>query len=255
MPFFVTEQEKRNTTPHAVDYGFADALRAAVKRHPSRVRRWSRTRWADEFRILRREIEAAGVAFDVALDRVGRVLEYYRKHCGRADLPVIQSAAAFRKCFDWLERLLKKSQDTEVHLFTDVDEAVAADLYRRLKGRSWGRGTAALYDSIKRSVARHAIVLLKIRAAKDDDGQAGRFARWLWPRIASPNYLLNWYMDLWRSVKDWNAWSGSFAGFEFDEKKARFHADMSRLAREYGAASYWRGLCSISDIPFKEEPK
>ncbi len=266
MAFFPSPEVESRTTPTADDYAHADRLRAILLKNPSRVRRWRRSAWASEFRILRQEILTAGghpkfaeqfpdLAAKAVAERIGKVLTFYAKASGiRADLPLIQSAATFRKCFDWLERLAAKSADSDIlHLLSEADDDAAADLYQRLQKYRWGRGESALYTAVKRSVVRHAAVVEKVRPHLGTGTAAGRFASWLWGRLATPNFLLTWFVELWRSVKGWDEWSGSFTPFEFRPTSKTFVKRMTALSVEYGDPNAWVCLCHAAGISIPEE--
>lgn len=255
MAFFPDESVVKKTTPVPQDFAFADRLRKLVVGKASRVRRWRRTAWADEFRILRQELYAGIMTAEKVStihpkahemscqNRIDSVLAWYDENYGRAGVPELLSAAAFRKHFDWLERLSKKEVKQQR---TDSEEVITASaaLYSSLRGRQWGKGTGNLEESILRSVRRRAW-LVSLLGRHKDHNQIGPFLRWVWGRLAGDTFLRNWYDDLWNQVRSWEAWSGSFIGLEFSPDGKAFRARMSGWAAEYGDSRFWDRVCEV----------
>jgi hypothetical protein len=241
MAFFPDDAVVKKTTPTSHDYVFADRLRALVTGKASHVRRWRRTTWANEFRILRQELTPTPT--QNVEDRIGSVVDWYTRNYGKPGTPELLSATAFRKHFDWLERLSKKEVKQQR---TDSEEVITASaaLYSSLRGRQWGKGTGNLEESILRSVRRRAW-LVSLLGRHKDHNQIGPFLRWVWGRLAGDTFLRNWYDDLWNQVRSWEGWSGSFVGLEFSPDGKAFRAKMSGWAAEYGDSRFWDRVCEV----------
>lgn len=248
MAFFPDDETVKNTTPTPADYLCADRLRELVTLKASRVRRWRRAAWADEFRILRQEIMAAApndkfvqgfpeLAGKAVQERVASVLRWYCDAYGNPGVPLIQSATAFRKHFDWLERLLKRGTDDRPTA-SESAQATAVRLYAMFRGRTWGKGGHGLEASILRSCVAHETILARLRPLRDTPAH-GPFVRWVWGRAAGDSFLMNWYENVWKQVVNWKEWSGTFKAFDLAPDSSALAALMTGWATEYGDARFW----------------
>jgi hypothetical protein len=171
---------------------------------------------------------------------------YDQEATAQPGTPELLSATAFRKHFDWLERLSKKEVKQQR---TDSEEVITASaaLYSSLRGRQWGKGTENLEESILRSVRRRAW-LVAVLSPHRNHHTVGPFLRWVWGRLAGDAFLRNWYDDLWNQVRNWEAWSGSFQGLEFSPEGKRFRAKMTSLAAEYGDSRFWDEVLNVVGV-------
>lgn len=238
MAFFPDDDTVKKTTPTPADYLCADRLRELVTLKASRIRRWRRTAWADEFRILRQELRTETGAAPVSAEhRVASVLRWYCDAYGNPGVPLIQSATAFRKHFDWLERLLKRGTDDRPAA-SESAQATAVRLYAMFRGRSWGKGSAGLEASILRSCVAHETILARLRPLRDTPAH-GPFVRWVWGRAAGDSFLINWYENVWKQVVNWKEWSGTFKAFDLAPDSFTLATLMAGWAAEYGDARFW----------------
>lgn len=239
MGFFPDAEVVAKTTPTEFDCRMATGLRAIVVAFAGRVRPWRKTAWADEFRILRQELAAGSGAADPER-RVIAVLQWYGANFNNPTVPQLLSAAAFRRHFDWVERLTARDGAAALALAgqTESARATAAALYLRLRGRQWGKGETGLESSINRAVAAHA-ALMETLSPLRDDRHVGPFLRWVWGRLAAESFLFNWYEEVWQRTVKWEAWSGTFGAFEFKPGSAAADAKLVGWAAEYGDARFW----------------
>ena len=213
------------------DYDHADSLRRVVVRTPGRVRRWRRSRWADEFRLLRLELQKSGATPRDAISCVSAVLLWYDSAAGLAGVPAVASGEAFRRHYDWLLRLSLTVVPPTA--YSDQDRTVAASLLARLRGRDWGVGTANLETSVNESVHHLHQVLAALSPLKTD-ARLGGFATWVWPRLAGETFLINWYEAAWGRVRRWDGWAGSFAALTFSARGRAFKSTLDGFGSEYG---------------------
>ena len=215
------------------DYDHADSLRRVVVRTPGRVRRWRRSGWADEFRLLRLELQRGGATPRDAISCVSAVLRWYDSASGLAGVPAVSSGEAFRRHYDWLLRLSVKVVPPAA--LTDRDRAAAASLLARLRGRDWGAGTGNLETSVNESV-HHLHLVLDALSPLKTDARLGGFASWVWPRLAGETFLINWYEAVWGRVRRWDGWDGSFTALTFSPRGAAFKSTLAGFGSEYGDA-------------------
>jgi|GEM_PF-4197052 len=215
------------------DYDHADSLRRVVVRTPGRVRRWRRSRWADEFRLLRLELQAGGATARDAVSCVSAVLRWYDSAAGMSGVPAVSCGESFRRHYDWLRRL--SATVVPAASYSDRDRAVAASLLARLRGRDWGVGTGNLETSVRESV-HHLHLVLDALSPLKTDARLGGFATWVWPRLAGETFLINWYEAAWGRVRRWDGWAGSFAALTFSARGTAFKSTLDGFGSEYGDA-------------------
>lgn len=246
MPFF-PDTASGPPRVRQCDTDAARRLRALVVKKADRVRPYRLSKWADEFRLLREEIERAGG--DAA--RIDTALSWYETNYEKDGVPKLLSAAAFRKHFDWIERLARKDAPSTA---SAAATAAARVVYDRLKGRAWGAGTGNLLPSLVRSAAAVEDVIGRLAPFKTDP-RVGGLVRRLYQLVASDAFLLSWYEDVWARVYKWAAWTGTFRPFEVSITSSSFHARMTAEAGVYGDPSLWQVVCALARFPSPQDGK
>lgn len=265
MPFFSTtsENDAPASSPTPQDLAFARRLRALVVKMASRVRPWRPSKWADEFRLLTDEFLLAtenqkfvngfpDMVSRAVRERIDAVLTWYEKNYEREGVPKLLSASAFRKHFDWVERLSKGGVATSTSDVPDkVMEVAKFVVFPRVAKLPWGKGTDRLEASVITSCAERQKVANALAPLRSDP-VIGAFVRYAWQVVASDQFVITWYETMWRRLKDWKEWSGSFAGFEIRVGGKVFHEHMEGLAERYGDRALWRRACVAAGIPLKQ---
>lgn len=252
MPFFSVKDERdapvNSPTPH--DLAFAARLRALVIKMASRVRPWRQSKWADEFRLLTDEFLRAGDGtFDTHRARIDAVLTWYESNYEKEGVPKLLSASAFRKHFDWVERLAKQGVAISTPAVPDkVMESAKRVVIPCVAKYPWGKGTDKLEASVIASCAERQKIADALSPLRDST-TLGAFVRHVWQLVASDQFVVSWYEALWRRLKDWKEWSGSFAGFEIRAGGKMFHEYMEDLAAKYGDRTLWKKACVGAGIP------
>lgn len=227
---FFPEADRPDAKLTPADLRFADRLRAVVVRTPGRVAKWRRSVWADEFRILRDELGRDAAKIDT-------ILSWYEFAAGKARVPNIRSAAAFRRNFDWLQDLSKKIT-CPITMPTEQEE-LATRLFARLKRMSWGNGDAGLEGAVRSAVVRHHQMCKEWKEAVAGEEVVSvrtvRFVNWARGRLLSAeSFLYADFAGLQPGLVKWSDWSGSWDGVQFSVTIDRFVNHVMKLAKEFG---------------------
>lgn len=165
------------------DLGFADTLRAAVTTKSSRVQKWRRSSWADQFRILRSELQG-----DTA--KIKKVMDWYTRNIGKMYVPVAYSAETFRTKFDQIEAAMMRNSlppTVEVGSMTpDVKDA-----YERIRMTlPWEKGTENLAGPVQQTFLNHQAYRRRWVHLRDLI-KSGKAERWIADRREFVNRILN----------------------------------------------------------------
>lgn len=244
MVFFNHQTNDQGPSDH--DYQCADRLHLAVLKRFKRRAKWSRKAWANQFRILRNEVEQ-----DV--NRVDTALNWYIEQLtgsGTSSLAVA-SAQGFRKNFTWIEERSKRSgclvlnqANTELsptikqvtkgtgHLVwpTKVNNEVLTLIVNSIHEYQ------KLYDAFK-----------KLYTSRKDHPKLKLDIEHLYHKLADVvSFVTQWVIDIHTMIQNWKSWSGSLKGLHFTIQGKRFTKIVTAWCTEYsGDGSTWSKLLEL----------
>lgn len=234
------------------DKEFANRLKQVVACQLSIRRKWSSSKWADEFRILRDEVGG-----DVA--RIKLALEWFTAHIKDKGVPPIRSASGFRKHFIWLEDAMKRAGVKPPPKTTDAPEVVKR-VAERLKAKHWPNGSkddvllATLMSFDTYEEFRHRVQELARRLAraaetmpKDERRRSQSFRDFVQHvSLTSPSastFVENWLSDVNQRITHWDDWSGDLLKWVFDPLHPQFLRQGRERAKEFcGRADRWDSM-------------
>jgi len=219
------------------DHDNAEKLHIIVmeKQRRKNLGRWSKSRWAEAFRLLRTELEDGDA-------RVQHVLEWYSKHHSDEGVPSLSTAEQFRKRFDWLEDLATRKKARKVLVSEVSDEAKA--ICKRIMMLGWPKCTkdevlACIQQSLDGvkdiRVRRRAVVA---RLSKTSRTPYGLFVCHLQHDLVS--IVENWMRSVHDQIKNWDEWRGNLSSFALSLENKQFQKLGRKWAQTYSAdPSLW----------------
>ena len=219
-------------------------LQAAKRLHThlGTIGKWSSSRWADEFRLLRESL----VPEDTSKARITSVLEAL---CSESlDFPIF-SAANVRQNFSRLEKLLHKVQAETVHEISGDARNIVASL-RRL---TWPLDSDdQLEHCVELSLQRYGSFVKtahKLWATESTHEKKKPFPR-------KTNLLLNffeylcrsklldptvfvsrWMVEIHANIVRWESWNGDLVAMSFAFDSARFQKLLRGCVTQFGGSS------------------
>lgn len=128
MPFFHEEKYQKPIIKR-IDLSWANQLRIICTTKLGRCQQWSLTRWADDFRKMRK--------MDlIPSQTIQAVLDWYEEHAQRIPNPQILNARHFRSAFGWLERKWLRYEKESI-----VVSPEASAIFVNLKDMGWPKGS------------------------------------------------------------------------------------------------------------------
>lgn len=230
MPFIKLSNKSSNTTPSEFDFQCAQTLHDIVSNARRRRGRWSHKKWANEFRILRQELENGQ-------ERIQKALDFYKLNVNKKGIPKIDGPPSFRRCFNWLEDSLARSQEASQQVaITPEAKAIAERLYLK----HWPKGSRSqVAATVQISLDRLARFRKQIFAKFDLEGHKihERLANRVLTQIGQPaHFVEQWMLSVNKDVENWDGWSGNLTGMAFHPDSKRFQ----RMGRQWTEA-----YCSV----------
>lgn len=226
MPFIQTSKQTSNTTPTEFDFQCAQTLHDVVSKARRRTGRWSHKKWANEFRILRQELEDGK-------NRIRQALHFYKLHVGEKGVPKIDGPPSFRRCFNWLEDVMKRYQGAERP--TEITPEAKA-IAQRLHGKHWPKGSREQVAlAVQVSLDRLAKFRKQVSAKFDLEGHKihERLASRILTNIGQhAHFVEQWFLAVNKDIQNWDDWSGDLMSMAFDPTSKRFR----RMGREWTEA-------------------
>lgn len=200
-------------------------------------KRWSRSIWTNEFRMLRNELQDD-------TKRITSILEWLFANYKNKRCPRIDSAKAFRKQFNWLEDLSTKIRTAKSVELTHEEEL----MHTTLRGMGWPKTSVLLLpETIRASMDGWEEIKTKIRHLRlkyQDKTPAGLFARHL-DAIMSPQYgFVNyWLVRLHQQIGRWDNFNGDLRDYALKFDSEKFHEWAAYKSIEFAAStSPWNKL-------------
>jgi hypothetical protein len=166
------------------------------------TRPWSKSQWADSFRLLQKELGGDET-------RLRRVLEWWSKNSKARGLPAIINAAQFRKHFAWIEEVAERDLGKHIEI---SDEARIIEKRVRMKG--WpGKALEQLPATIQLSLNNLRGILDDLKEVMDGTGAEYEksfplFVKHFRSKLGDPRHYVETWMnqihDQFCSWKEWN---------------------------------------------------
>lgn len=185
---------------------------------------WRKSKWADEFRLLRKEINDD-------TDRIEQVLEWLASPASVGLRPT--SAKWFRNNFSWLEERANKGKVKQSG-FVPPPELIA--FMKELKGKRL-RWPDSCKDDLEEFINLSFINYMKLRARVKEVWIAVRIEwhRILWSHFRDINlFMMKWVTSTHELIHKWENWSGRLKGLHFSIDNKHFVT----MAKGWCAAYY-----------------
>ncbi len=225
-----------------VDTHLADTLHNIVINVHKVRQRWVRSKWAKEFSILRKEVDA---------ERITKALDWYKDNAKKEYVPICLSAKAFRQKFPKIEAAMTRVVKTKWSNVT-VSQT-AKDIARELRHLHWPKGSkeqlpAVIQVSLDNlntfNSRRNSNPLLEWKPKKLKIN--GRVISGSTPPLVSfakqmvnlssmkgQAFIKNWMQSVYDQIHSWDSWSGNLMSFAFSETSSKFHDLGRELATKY----------------------
>lgn len=231
MPFFEQPESKGNTTPF--DKKCAKKLHKCVVEKMRIRRAVSHEKWAQEFRILRKE-----TSDDKKL--IKKRLKWFIRHWDEKGVPPIRSAQGFRRHFhEWLADAIKRWEKHQpVENITPEAEKMATRLARDCK---WPKGSRDQLPGVVQQCFNNITKLfkqLKEVEAKTKDGRIKRFIPVLRSKLFGQEFFTSaWMSRVYNKIKDWEDWSGDLKSYVFTPTHKMFQSIGKEAAQSYSGST------------------
>lgn len=235
MAFFPNLTTQKKNPPSLEDFERTTQLHEAIVHSTTTIQKWSKSKWADEFRILRGELEQDEV-------RVQEVLDWFSDHIGKPYVPEAYSAYGFRKKFLQIESAMKRDKKKNPRV---TPSQPALDIADRLGRKHWPKGSKDQIPIVAEvSLQNYTSFLSRVREAladlnEDEPGAArmGRFIEYLLGKLPSTTHFVeSWLAEANRRVQGWESWSGDLTAFAYEMNHKDFQAHGRGLASRWGGS-------------------
>ena len=209
------------------DLAHAKFLRSIVVDKLQKGARWSSSKWAEEFRLLKKTVHE---------DKVAAALVWFDANCQLPNLPPIESATSFRRHFNWLCQCMSKDKRKKVEISAD-----AQDVTQRLLKLTWTKVTNAevatavqlsleAYDSFFQIV----LSLVKTRKQRTTPHKSDWYLLFLESfvngyLVDSRHFVERWMTSIHQGFDRWEGWNGDLMAQVFSFQHQRFQ----RVARSW----------------------
>lgn len=241
-------KKKPSTAFSQFDLACAKQLHRIVFDQLQKRNRWSSSKWADEFRLLRQTATEDQITF---------ALDWYQSNCQNSSkkCPSLESAAGFRRHWKWLSECVDRDAPLTVTISLD-----AHDLAATLRRERWPMGSdKQLGAVIQLSLDAYSAILKQTHqlwkdhkaqdAAKPSPKQADRYLLFLeevWKMFftTSKHFVERWMIEVHKSVADWSGWNGDLRSHVFTFDHPKFQRMGQRFASNYcGRDDEWNRYC------------
>lgn len=229
------------------DLACAERLWTAVSTRTQRRIKSRKSRWANEFRLLRESIQGPD-----AESRITAALDWYTANINGAKVPEAFCGAAFREKFDRIEAAMKRAADpSKPPAFAPESVTVsphAADIARRVTNSPWPGDSERQVPALAQVCLdnlRAFLKKLRVVAADKSDRGAQVLAVHIDNQIAPLDYVEQWCEDARRSAAAWRNWRGDLAPFVWTMGHKSFVTAARGWAAEYGGPAAWDRLAAI----------
>jgi len=240
---FLPEYQKQNTaTPK--DTTRAKRLHAALLAKGHARTGWSESKWANQFRLLRKDIGSG------AANRIRKVMNWFEENMDKKYCPLVRSADSFRHKFTQIESVMKRDErdNPTVELTPE-----ALDLSRQIQNEnSWPLKSRAMVpvvvqislNNIRSFLRKVAKYRNKLRKQKFDCERLTReaFVEKVLAQFAGGvnAFVTSWMENANRRILGWEGWSGKLLPWAFSEDHNSFDMMMGTLSQEYcGSLIHW----------------
>lgn len=208
-------------------------------------KKFSLTRWANEFRIT---INYHGE------DLVVHVLDHLIKNLKSERIPMIRSGRSFKDKFENLALHMKITNER-----ITKPELIVSPKHKRLieslQTKHWPKGTSkSLSFVVVSSYESYRVWLEQLQEfIETKQGTVSspimRFARHLQANLPEPSFFVEqWFLQVNRQLENWDDWSGRLESFAFKPNSKRFVAFGVDLASQFcGDGSRWYSFMEILD--------
>lgn len=175
---------------------------------------WRKSTWANEFRLLRKEINDE-------TDRIELVLEWLASPASVGLRPT--SARWFRKQFSWVEAKAMKGKAKQSD-YVPPPELISFMKELKSKRLKWPDSCVA---DVEEFVTLSFINFMKLRARVKEVWVAVRIEwhRILWSHFKDINrFMMRWVMSTHELIHKWEGWSGRLKGLQFSIENKHFVA-------------------------------
>jgi DNA-binding MarR family transcriptional regulator len=234
-----------NETESRLYRELASKLHQGLKLNGLTPKKFSLTRWANEFRIT---INYHGE------DLVVRVLDHLIKNLKSERIPMIRSGRSFKDKFENLALHMKITNER-----ITKPELIISPKYKRLietlQTKHWPKGTSkSLPFAVVSSYESYRNWLERIQEfIETKQGKVSspimRFACHLQANLPQPSFFVEqWFLQVNRQLENWTDWSGRLESFIFKPDSKRFVAFGVDLASQFcGDGSRWYKFMEILD--------
>ncbi|MDE2095774.1 MAG: hypothetical protein KGL39_00835 [Patescibacteria group bacterium] len=221
------------------DHAWAvDLLKDSLKNNGRRITKWSRSKWADTFQLLK---EKDGIDYRVTL-------ETYCRHCNRKDqdlygMPFIRNAYEFRQHYEWIDSKVKLILKAEQEDIPVVISRKAHQVLDRLSNLHWPRGRSGLDVAIQKSLTNFKDYQTHLSALKErldqcqgsDQVYLRRFLKHFEDTLFRypGDGVEEWFRKVHASRANWQDWDGDFSKEVFSLTSKRFRRILLDLAMEW----------------------
>ncbi len=214
------------------DYYCANTLFKMIKRIKPGIS-WRKAKWADEFRILRNEVEQD-------TDRIEAVLEWLDHSNGDWIKPT--SAAWLRRNFTWIEkRVLKNPIKREVVISPRTQEVLDA-----VSNLIWPDHveTDSVVEFVSLSLSAYELFYSRFKSlftSRKSHPSIKAELEFFNSKLQAPvEFMVNWIGSVHAMTHSWKEWSGSFKGFIFAVTNKKFIKTGCAMSSEYtGNVRFW----------------
>lgn len=203
--------------------------------------------WIMEFGRLRKYGDKYNLA---SPDQIDAVLSWYCKNMGRKGIPDIRSAGIFRTRFSALKKAMENAQADDGGV--RIRKSTKLFIAEYLSDVAWPKDShRRLPVAVQQSADNHAIMIGRLETFVADYNDTPEQKM---PDLASlafdiladssetPTFICEWFMWVYRRVRTWEDWNGSFRQFIFTQDHKRWRALMSHKGLMFGDPSLWDQL-------------
>jgi hypothetical protein len=228
----------------------ADRAAAAQLRELARRQGWlvapSPAKWGEPLAILRRQLGRADPVKGPA--HLDAVLAWYVGWYAPGKKPMLRNGAEFKQRWEWVADLYEKEQARAAPAVLDPD---AAFILAELSGFGWPAVAAAQLPAVAaQSHTNYLAFYRRMRSAKLDRGETVERDAVLGDCGDPATYITNWFRAVWKSVRNWDGWSGDLGRYVWRPDHPDFvRAADAALARATGFPGRWAAFARALGHP------
>ncbi len=243
QPMFFENKTKTNITEF--DKIIANQLHTYVTETLRLRRGWTKSKWADQIRLLRNDVNQD-------TDRIENAVEWLKSSKFK-----LQNAKHFRNAFGIIEdRMLKKPKPIPI-------SPEAERIVKAVRGLGWPKGSLdGLPAAIQQSIVNHNkfrevyfdwhqdiedLPKTKVIKSSDKKQRMTRFSSIIRTKFFTSDFIKRWFDNVHQQVWSWDEWSGDLSPYVFSTTSRMFHKMGSTMSVEYsGYTHLWNEF--IKDI-------